>query len=552
MHNGEKMPSKKWFLGKLATEKEPKGWILRLSIEKAELDQLLEETSLEFEGPVPDENKDYAFTLYIHDVEAANIQELEMLLKGKFGEGELDLGETAAEKKLGEPAGKAQYSDKVGTAESERKNFVEGSLTFNPLYNFDEFVIGPNSRFTVAAARAVAENPGKVYNPFFVYGKVGLGKTHIMQAVGHFAIENNKNIRIMYVTTEKFMSEVIDRIRSGTQQKMRDYYKDVDMLLVDDVQFLSESESTQEEFFHIFNYLHQQGKQIILTSDRHPNKLTTLEDRLRSRLEWGLISDIKAPSLETRLAILKKKMFLDNLELDSDILYFIGSSLISNVRELEGFLKRLSAYASLTHQAINMEITKSLMEDMLQPGEVIQSSETEGGGAIGAGQPAVPKAVPEQKKPAGARQVISAGQFSKVPSFKPAAGVGEDTVNAAFFYPVGKTAELQTVKDQLNDIISKHKLKLKIIAALEKSYVFDANMKYTSFAESCKEKKLEVAVVLGPPPDVPLDSSEFGDSLETLLHGEGIALEYIQWDDLSRSSHYLHLALDITLLKNKK
>ncbi len=232
-------------------------------------------------------------------------------------------------------------------------------------YLFSEFIVGPSNRFTHAAAMAVAESPGRIYNPFFIYGGVGLGKTHIMHAIGHSIKAKNPKAKILYVTTERFTSEVIEAIRQGKIQEFRNYYRNLDLLLVDDVQFLTESESTQEEFFHTFNILHEAQKQIVLSSDRPPKQLVTLEDRLRSRFEWGLIADIKIPNLETRVAILKKKKELDNIPLSESMLLYIASKLKSNIRELEGFLKRVDACSKMTQQEITMELVQELMKDLL-------------------------------------------------------------------------------------------------------------------------------------------------------------------------------------------
>jgi len=245
-------------------------------------------------------------------------------------------------------------------------NLIDGNeLNINPKYTFEEFIVGPNNRFTHAAGLAVAENPGKVYNPFFIYGGVGLGKTHLMQAIGHLAMKKFPGLKIFYIPAEKFVSAVINSISKGKITELRESYQAIDLLLVDDAQFLAESESTQDEFFHIFNLLHQSNKQIILTSDRPPKLLTTLEDRLRSRFEWGLIADIKSPSLETRVAILKKKGEHENLSLDDNILLYIASKLKSNIRELEGFLKRINAYAAINNTPVDMALVKDIMQELL-------------------------------------------------------------------------------------------------------------------------------------------------------------------------------------------
>ena len=237
-------------------------------------------------------------------------------------------------------------------------------------YTFEEFVVGPHNRFPHAAAQAVAENLGKAYNPLFIYGPVGMGKTHLMQAVGHRVLHNNKRAKVLYVTAEQFMMEVIELLQEGNLQTMRERYRQLDLLLVDDIQFLASSESTQEEFFHTFNELHHGGKQIIMTSDRPPKMLTTLEDRLRSRFEWGLIADIKQTNLETRVAILRKKeSHLSGMKLGDDIRLYIASRLKSNIRELEGFLRRVQAYAQLNNQPVSLPLVREIMRELLPPQE---------------------------------------------------------------------------------------------------------------------------------------------------------------------------------------
>ena len=258
-------------------------------------------------------------------------------------------------------------------------------------YTFEEFVVGPHNRFPHAASQAVAENLGKAYNPLFIYGPVGMGKTHLMQAVGHRVIQKNAAAKVLYVTAEQFMMEVIELLQEGNLQGMRERYRQLDLLLVDDIQFLATSESTQEEFFHTFNELHHSGKQIIMTSDRPPKMLTTLEDRLRSRFEWGLIADIKQTNLETRVAILKKKeSHLNGMKLGDDIRLYIASRLKSNIRELEGFLRRVQAYAQLNNQQINLPLVKEIMRELLPPQEWEEGEEAAAAEASAMAEPVLP------------------------------------------------------------------------------------------------------------------------------------------------------------------
>jgi hypothetical protein len=444
----------------------------------------------------------------------------------------------------------------------------------NPRYTFQEFIIGPNNRFTAAAAQAVADNPGKIYNPFFIYGGVGLGKTHLMHAVGHYVKNKNSATHLLYVTTEKFMSEVIDSIRRGAQQEMREHYRQVDLLLVDDIQFLVESESTQEEFFHIFNVLHQNGKQIIITSDRPPKQLTTLEDRLRSRFEWGLIADIKSPNLETRVAILKKKEEMENLKLDENILLYIASKLKSNIRELEGFLKRINAYASLTHQEVNMDLVKVLMSDLLPEEENETAAPQEAPGAprsvdipkppaAPAPQTPNPMMPPEVAMPWITPQTIPPPHMSveiPIPKYTPSASGAAPAepadsnlqpVEVGFFFPDGKGEELGRVKERFREVIRKHKLKFRLEGVFERAYPFMEKIDYPSFAELCKTNNVRIAVVLGAPPDGAAVIEDFGNLLTTVMEDAKLSLQLVPWAELSKDYRYLNLALDITLLKHR-
>ena len=235
----------------------------------------------------------------------------------------------------------------------------------NPKYTFDTFVIGNSNRFAHAACVAVAESPAKAYNPLFLYGGVGLGKTHLMHAIGHHIMTQKKNPKVVYVSSEKFTNELINSIKDDRNEKFRNKYRNVDILLIDDIQFIAGKERTQEEFFHTFNSLHEANKQIIISSDRPPKEIPTLEDRLRSRFEMGLITDIQAPDFETRIAILRKKAQMENIDVPNDVTNYIAKNIKSNIRELEGALTRVIAYSSLTNRSISFELAIEALKDIM-------------------------------------------------------------------------------------------------------------------------------------------------------------------------------------------
>ena len=270
-----------------------------------------------------------------------------------------------------------QYQPQSHSAGTNRNSTIKSNNTrnpstlvynppwLNPKYTFETFVVGGCNRLAHAASLAVAEAPSKAYNPLFIYGGVGLGKTHLMHAIGHFVISNYSQNNVFYLSSEKFMNEFINAIRDNKTVDFRNKYRNIDVLLVDDIQFLAGKEQTQEEFFHTFNALHESNKQIIISSDRPPKEIPTLEDRLRSRFEWGLITDITKPDLETRIAILKKKAHTENVQIPSEVLNYIASKIETNIRELEGALIRVMAYSSLNNTPVDLDIADEALDNIL-------------------------------------------------------------------------------------------------------------------------------------------------------------------------------------------
>ncbi|MFA6320255.1 MAG: chromosomal replication initiator protein DnaA [Candidatus Omnitrophota bacterium] len=242
-------------------------------------------------------------------------------------------------------------------------------IGLSPKYTFDSFVIGPSNRFAHAASMAVSESPAKAYNPLFIYGGVGLGKTHLMHAIGQSALHKTPKSKVLYISSEEFTNQLISSIQNRSTQKFREKYRNVDILLIDDIQFIAGKESTQEEFFHTFNALYDAHKQIVVTSDRPPKEIQSLEERLISRFEWGLVTDIQPPDFETRTAILKKKSEKETIALSEDVFYFLAEKVKTNIRELEGALIRVVAYAKLIGKDVSVELAKEVLKDMIIEGE---------------------------------------------------------------------------------------------------------------------------------------------------------------------------------------
>ena len=265
----------------------------------------------------------------------------------------------------------ADKSQLINRALEVNRQVIQNA-NLNPRYTFDSFVVGANNNLAHAASLAVAESPGEIYNPLFIYGGVGLGKTHLMHSIGHFILKNNPQAKVLYVTSEKFTNELIDAIRNKNNistTEFREKYRTIDVLLIDDIQFIVGKESTQEEFFHTFNSLHDDKKQIIISSDRPPKDIETLEERLRSRFEWGLTVDIQPPDYETRMAILRKKEELEGYNIDNEVIKYIANNIKSNIRELEGALTKIVALSKLDKKEITIELAEEALKDLISPNQ---------------------------------------------------------------------------------------------------------------------------------------------------------------------------------------
>lgn len=269
----------------------------------------------------------------------------------------------AADQKFSAPA-RSTLNHKKKTKKAE-PFLKDDKLVLTPKYTFDSFVVGNGNRFAHAACLAVAQSPSKSYNPLFVYGGVGLGKTHLMQAIGRYITRQNSKIKVLYISSEKFTNEMINSIRDDRTVAFRDKYRSVDVLLIDDIQFLAGKERTQEEFFHTFNTLYDSNKQIVITSDRPPKDIPTLENRLISRFEWGLITDIQPPDLETRIAILRKKAQAENLSVPTEVIDFIAEKIPSNIRQLEGALTKLVAFSFFTKKELSVSLAQDILKDII-------------------------------------------------------------------------------------------------------------------------------------------------------------------------------------------
>lgn len=478
----------------------------------------------------------------------------------------------------------------------EQKLALFSEIGLNPRYTFDTFVVGKSNHFAKAAALAVAEMPGKVYNPLFMYGDVGLGKTHLMQAIGHFVLENDSTAKVLYTTAERFMAEVIDAIRYGKIIEFRNKYRKIDVLLIDDVQFLSEAEAAQEEFYHTFNALYDDHKQIVIASDKPPKKISVLEERLRSRFEWGLITDIQSPNLETRVAILKAKAESTKVQIEDEVMYFIAEQLKSNIRELEGFLIRIVAYASLTNRQINKSLAEELLQDLLpeettgiemstlapleenltqiieekteiifeptQPVEIVSESESASAApeqpAEQVFEPEIPAYEPPaeetepppivEPEPAAAPEPPPAPEPAQQPA---AAGRGDDARNlrTGYIYPAGKDKELDQMIKNFAETIKKHKIKFKLDRTFAQTYTPSSSLNFGEMVDSCRSQGIDLVIWMGPPPSNNLIEGEFARSIHSVFDKEKIPMQYISFESVPKQYKYLNMVLDFAFLK---
>lgn len=567
---------KKWDLMPSPCDRDKNRYKLLISCSDSDLAEIVKLAGSDAGKPFTPLSQDYNFAIYIYNLSDVKKSEAEKFLKEKCSAGKVVLAGEGSDleeilEKVAETTPLASppepKAEEIQTVQNQPAKIKEEKSTIpttektddfwkpklNLHYIFNEFIVGSSNRFVQAAAWAVSQNPGKTYNPLFIYGGVGLGKTHIMQSIGNTIKDRNPSAKVLYITTEKFTAEVIEAVRNGTLLEFREHYRSLDLLLVDDIQFLSEAESTQEEFFHTFNILHENQKQIVMTSDKPPKKLSSIEARLTSRFEWGLIADIKPPDLETRVAILKKKAQNEQMEVDDKILIYIASKLKSNIRELEGFLKRIKAYSAMTNLPMNMELVRDFI------GELLPETELE---AIEP-PPAKPISMQPVKEPepvVPAKPVVPSEEAKKTISPAPPPAVSPKSVvkneydllkpvEVAYFYPEKHEKDFEKMKEQFREVIKKHKLKFRLAGIFEKSYNFDKKINYSFFAQLCITNNVSIMVLLGPPPGF-IAEDDFNNMLIETCDAHNISAEIVPFADLAKQYKYLNIALDITLIKN--
>ena len=541
---------------------------------------------------------------------------------------------------------------------------VDAATGLKPAYSFGHLVIGPNNHVAAAACREVLKAPGEMYNPLVIYGPAGVGKTHLMHAVAHEMILKDPAAKVKYISAERFMNEVVTAIAEDRSMEVRTLYSSLDLLIMDDVQYLVESKIAQEELFHIFNNMHQENRQVILACDRMPNQLGNLSKGIRSRLEWGLATDVQAPDEPTRLEILKRKQSNQGLEMGDEMLSLVAKGLSSNVRELEGFLKRIHAYVTLSHQPLSLDLVKAVIMELAPSGADARSNgatlhnespglslapgiapdltrvlNAENGHKNGNGKatngtnghakngvhkkhdaPAesmtpAPAPTPESTKASLAEvenilkpssKKAAAPEIEAVVPPKPVEAVappalvaaapapapvekktevvpappapvkppmqvipetpseheetgeeesdlpaGHKEMTAVFFFPEGKTDALETVDKKFQDVIKKHKLKFRLKRVHDEAYGFKGKIDYARFAAICKDHKVPVAIVVGPPPESLIPEQDFYDPLTVALDVQGVSLQLVSWGEISKDYRYLNLALDIALVKAK-
>jgi len=601
----------RWSMSFSPTQRGEKRYKIRIWGDERDLRDLMDKIGNICSRPFVPQDKEYNWAFYVYNVEPEMKESIIKLLDESMEVPKPAVSLPGAPQEI--PTKEVSVTPKKEKA----KEFIKADweLKLNPAYTFENFVVGPSNRFTHAATQAVAKSPGEIYNPLFIYGGVGLGKTHLLHAIGHYVMSKRPKAKVLYVTTERFMSEVIEAIGKGTLEEFKERYRQADVLLIDDIQFLAEAESTQEEFFHTFNVLHDAHKQIVITSDKPPKQLTTLEERLKSRFEWGLIADMKSPNLETRVAILKKKEELEHLELSDNILIYIAGKLKSNIRELEGFLKRINAYGQLTKQEVTIDLVRELMNDLLperEREEFVEVSppelkkpkleeerpappplEVEERKCLTCGQKLAyvetynrwychnckkyaAQEIPEMATPEVTEQEVEEIKRERIsmpseegkvkvekepepapevslPSVEPApVDKTLRKVEVAYFYPQDHIKEFEELKAQFDEVLKKHKLKFRLEAVFEKEYIAEKRINYGMFAELCKTGKVRIAVVLGPPPESSLSTDEFSRMLGAILGDANVSVHLIPYIEVKKGYKYLNMLLDIAMLRHKE